>query len=105
MGILALVALLRKNAMLLICVIAGWMAQFTFFAAMDVWAADRGELQEHTVYFVVFTQLLATVLVIALAARVRQWLQRSTSLTSLSAPGAVQTEPGVRSPAAGGPSV
>jgi hypothetical protein len=43
---------------------------------IDIRAADRAELLEHTSYFAAFTLLLAMVVVVQTAARFRAWLQR-----------------------------
>lgn len=74
LGLLAAVALVRRDARLLTFSIVGWMLVFTFWTFMDVWAADRAELQEHTVYFAAFAQLLLVIVVISVADAVRAWL-------------------------------
>lgn len=74
LGIVAVVALIRRDTRWLIASIIGWMSIFTFWMFMDIWAEDRAELQEHTVYFVVFTQLLGIIIVVSLAERVARWL-------------------------------
>ncbi|MEU4741393.1 hypothetical protein AB0G02_13145 [Actinosynnema sp. NPDC023658] len=61
LGVLALAALLRRRTRWLAAAVVGWLAWFTAFSAMDVWAADRAELQEHTVYFVMFAVLLGMI--------------------------------------------
>jgi Putative peptidoglycan binding domain len=76
LGIIALVGLVRRNPYILMACIAGWMIECTGFTFMDVWAADRAELVEHTTYFVLFAQLLATVFLVGIASRIRPWLQR-----------------------------
>lgn len=65
LGILAIVALARRHVGVLASAVLGWMAWFIVFSALDVWAADRAELQEHTVYFVMFSVLLVIVLVVS----------------------------------------
>ncbi|MGP3955661.1 hypothetical protein ACTWPT_06650 [Nonomuraea sp. 3N208] len=73
LGVIAIIALVRRHIGLLATAVLGWMAWFISFSALDVWAADRAELQEHTVYFVMFTVLLVILLVVNAA---RQALQR-----------------------------
>lgn len=67
LGIVAAVALVRRDVRWLVASIVGWMGVWTYMSFFDVWAEDRVELQEHTVYFVVFTLLLAIVFVVSLA--------------------------------------
>jgi hypothetical protein len=78
LGIIAVVALARRDPRWLVASIVGWMTIFTVWTFIDVWAEDRAELQEHTVYFVVFTQLLAIVLMVSLATHAARWLRRTT---------------------------
>lgn len=59
--------------------IVGWMLVFTFWSFMDVWAADRAELQEHTLYFAAFAQLLLLIIVVSVADAVRAWLRAQTT--------------------------
>lgn len=75
LGLIAVAAVVRRDARWLVASIVGWMSLFTFMTFMDVWAEDRAELQEHTVYFVVFTQLLAIVIVVSLAEHAVRWLR------------------------------
>ncbi len=65
LGLIALAAVLRRSTRWLMAAVVGWLGWFTAFAAMDVWAADRAELQEHTVYFVMFAVLLGLVFVVS----------------------------------------
>lgn len=67
LGIMAIVALVRRDVRWLVASIVGWMGVWTYSSFLDVWAEDRAELQEHTVYFVVFTLLLAIVFVVSVA--------------------------------------
>jgi hypothetical protein len=69
LGLLAVTALLRRSTRWLAAAVVGWLAWFTAFSAMDVWAADRAELQEHTVYFVMFAVLLGLIFVVAAVER------------------------------------
>lgn len=76
LGLVALVAVaaaIRGNAeratRWLALSIAGWMVEFTAMTMMDVWAADRVELQEHTLYFVGFAMLLLVIVGTRLAHR------------------------------------
>ena len=55
---------------------SGWLIVFTGMSAMDIWAADRAELQEHTLYFVGFAMLLLVVLGVHLAQRLTEALPR-----------------------------
>jgi hypothetical protein len=55
---------------------SGWLVVFSGMSAMDVWAADRAELQEHTLYFVGFAMLLLVVLGVYLARRLSDVLPR-----------------------------
>jgi hypothetical protein len=70
LGLVAVVAVLRRSTPWLNAAVVGWLAWFTAFTAMDVWAADRAELQEHTVYFVMFAVLLGLVFVVSAVERV-----------------------------------
>ncbi|MEV8436785.1 hypothetical protein AB0425_05380 [Actinosynnema sp. NPDC051121] len=70
LGLVAVVAVLRRSTRWLNAAVVGWLAWFTAFTAMDVWAADRAELQEHTVYFVMFAVLLGLVFVVSAVERV-----------------------------------
>ncbi|MFI9011709.1 hypothetical protein ACIGNX_31180 [Actinosynnema sp. NPDC053489] len=70
LGLVAVVALLTRGTRWLTAAVVGWLAWFTLFSAMDVWAADRAELQEHTVYFVMFAVLLGLVHVVTAVDRV-----------------------------------
>ena len=74
LGVVAALSLIRRDARLLAASIGGWMAVFTFWAFMDIWAADRVELQEHTVYFAVFALLLVLIPVLQVVHGVRAWL-------------------------------
>ncbi|WP_367137082.1 hypothetical protein [Saccharothrix sp. HUAS TT1] len=65
LGLLALAALVKRDTRWLSAAVVGWLAWFTVFSAMDVWAADRVELQEHTVYFVMFAVLLGMIHVVS----------------------------------------
>jgi hypothetical protein len=65
LGLVAVVAVLRRSTRWLNAAVVGWLAWFTAFTAMDVWAADRAELQEHTVYFVMFAVLLGLIFVVS----------------------------------------
>jgi len=65
LGLVAIYALVRRSTGWLAAAVVGWMAWFTLFTAMDVWAADRAELQEHTVYFVMFSVLLAVIFIVS----------------------------------------
>lgn len=64
LGVLALGGLVRRDARLVIAAIVGWMTIMCGFVFMDVWAADRAELQEHTVYFGIFALMLMIVVVL-----------------------------------------
>lgn len=70
LGVVAIVALVRRSVRWLAAATAGWLVWFTVFSAMDVWAADRAELQEHTVYFVMFAVLLGLILIVSAAEEV-----------------------------------
>ena len=74
LGIVAVVALVRRDVRWLVASIVGWLGVWTVMSFFDVWAEDRVELQEHTVYFVVFTLLLAIVFVVSLADNVARRL-------------------------------
>ncbi|WP_170232228.1 hypothetical protein [Saccharothrix saharensis] len=65
LGVIAGAAVVRRSAKWLAAAVLGWLAWFTAFSAMDVWAADRAELQEHTVYFVMFAVLLGLIHVVS----------------------------------------
>ena len=65
LGLIAAAAVLRRSTRWLSAAVVGWLAWFTAFAAMDVWAADRVELQEHTVYFVMFAVLLGLIFAVS----------------------------------------
>lgn len=65
LGLVAAAAVLRRSTRWLAAAVIGWLGVFTAFAAMDVWAADRVELQEHTVYFVMFAVLLGLIFVVS----------------------------------------
>ncbi|NUT51336.1 MAG: hypothetical protein HOV94_29145 [Saccharothrix sp.] len=69
LGLIAIAAVTRRSTRRLAAAVVGWLAWFTLFTAMDVWAADRAELQEHTVYFVMFTLLLGMIHVVSAAER------------------------------------
>lgn len=69
LGLLAVAALARRSTRWLAAAVIGWLAWFTAFSAMDVWAADRAELQEHTVYFVMFAVLLGLIFVVSAVER------------------------------------
>lgn len=58
----------------------GWLIVFSGMSAMDVWAADRAELQEHTLYFIGFAMLLFVVLGVYLASRLADALPRLESV-------------------------
>lgn len=64
LGVLALAGLARRDMRLVTAAIAGWMAIMCGFVLMDVWAADRAELQEHTVYFGIFALMFMIVAVL-----------------------------------------
>jgi hypothetical protein len=70
LGLVAVAAVVRRSAPWLAGATAGWLVWFTGFSAMDVWAADRAELQEHTVYFAMFAVLLGLIFVVSAAQRV-----------------------------------
>ena len=74
LGLAALVGLIRRDARWVAASIVGWMAIMTGFAAMDVWAADRAELQEHTVYFAAFALMLMIVVVLQAAGSLSRFL-------------------------------
>lgn len=74
LGIIAVVALVRRDVRWLVASLVGWLGVWTVMSFVDVWAEDRAELQEHTVYFVVFTLLLAIVFVVSLADNVARRL-------------------------------
>lgn len=76
LGLVAAAGLVRRNVQLLTVSIIGWMMVFTLWTFMDVWAADRAELQEHTLYFTAFAQLLILIGVVSVADSVRAWLRR-----------------------------
>lgn len=78
-GVLALVGLVRRNTRWLVASIGGWMLVFTGWAAMDVWAADRAELQEHTLYFAAFCQMLIAIVVLPVARDLKLWLEHVRS--------------------------
>ncbi|XVS62867.1 hypothetical protein ACQPYE_32095 [Actinosynnema sp. CA-299493] len=65
LGLVAVAAVLRRSTRWLTAAVVGWLGWFTAFTAMDVWAADRAELQEHTVYFVMFAVLLGLIFVVS----------------------------------------
>ncbi|XVV01755.1 hypothetical protein ACQPW3_30795 [Actinosynnema sp. CA-248983] len=79
LGLIAVVALTRRSTRWLAAAVIGWMAVFTAFSVMDIWAADRVELQEHTVYFVMFTVLLVLLFAVSAAERFRVILERPLS--------------------------
>jgi hypothetical protein len=74
LGVVAALSLIRRDARRLAAGIGGWMVVFTFWAFMDIWAADRVELQEHAVYFAVFALLLVLIPVLQVVRGVRSWL-------------------------------
>ena len=76
LGLAALLGLLRRDVRWLVASIVGWMGVFIGFTVMDVWAADRAELEEHTLYFAGFAQLLMVIVVLQTVASVRVWLRR-----------------------------
>jgi hypothetical protein len=48
---------------------------------LDVWAADRAELQEHTLYFAAFAQMLTIVVVLVAVGRIKGvWPRRQEHL-------------------------
>lgn len=48
---------------------------------LDVWAADRAELQEHTLYFAAFAQMLTIVVVLGAVGRIKGvWPRRQEHL-------------------------
>lgn len=61
LGLMALTGLLRRSVRLVTASIAGWMVVMIGFAFADVWAADRKELQEHTVYFGIFALMFMVI--------------------------------------------
>lgn len=65
LGLVAVAALVRRSTRWLAAAVVGWLAWFTLFTVMDVWAADRVELQEHTVYFAMFAVLLVLIFVVS----------------------------------------
>jgi hypothetical protein len=69
LGLVAVAAVLRRSTRWLAAAVVGWLAWFTLFTVMDVWAADRVELQEHTVYFVMFAVLLGLIFVVSAVER------------------------------------
>ncbi|MFC6089103.1 hypothetical protein [Saccharothrix lopnurensis] len=69
LGLLALAATARRDTRWLAAAVVGWLAWFTLFSAVDMWAADRVELQEHTVYFVMFAVLLGMIHVVSAVER------------------------------------
>lgn len=81
LGMLALAGALRRDVRLVTASVVGWMAVMTTFTFMDVWAADRGELQEHTVYFGIFALM---VMVIAVAGRTESPIHALTGNASRS---------------------
>lgn len=85
LGVIALIALLKRDYRWLVGSIVGWMVVFVGMTVMDVWAADRVELQEHTVYFAAFGQLLMLVVVVRTAAAVKDWLRRPALLAGAGA--------------------
>ena len=76
LGLAAVIGLLRRDVRWLIASLLGWLGVFIGFSALDVWAADRAELQEHTLYFAGFAQLLVVVVVLQAVGRVSAWLRR-----------------------------
>ncbi|WP_146173695.1 hypothetical protein [Saccharothrix carnea] len=70
LGLLAVAALVRRSTRWLAAAVVGWLGWFTAFTVMDVWAADRVELQEHTVYFAMFAVLLGLIFVVSVVERV-----------------------------------
>lgn len=82
LGLVAALSLVRRDVRLLTLSIVGWMLVFTFWTFMDVWAADRAELQEHTLYFTAFAQLLILIGVVTIADNVRAWLRRQPGKTT-----------------------
>jgi len=81
LGMLALAGALRRDVRLVTASVVGWMAVMTTFTFMDVWAADRGELQEHTVYFGIFALM---VMVITVDGRTEPPIHASTGNASRS---------------------
>ncbi|MDP9375019.1 MAG: hypothetical protein M3Q65_21740 [Chloroflexota bacterium] len=75
LGLAALVGLLRRDSRWLVATLVGWQGVMIGFSVMDVWAADRAELQEHTLYFAGFAQLLMVLIVLETATRVARWLR------------------------------
>jgi hypothetical protein len=76
LGVAALIGLIRREARWVTASIVGWMAVMIGFAAMDVWAADRAELQEHTLYFAAFAQMLMVVIVLRAVGGIKAvWLR------------------------------
>ncbi|MEV2275494.1 hypothetical protein AB0I72_07895 [Nocardiopsis sp. NPDC049922] len=76
LGLVALVAVARRDPRFLVAAILGWMVVMTGMAGMDIWANDRAELQEHTVYFAAFAQLLIVVVALGLVRPARHLLAR-----------------------------
>ncbi len=75
LGLAALVGLLRRDSRWLVATLVGWLGVMIGFSVMDVWAADRAELQEHTLYFAGFAQLLMVLIVLETATRGARWLR------------------------------
>ena len=77
LGLVAVAGAARRSPQLVVASVVGWMGVFLTWTVLDVWAADRAETQEHTLYFAAFSQLLLLVLVTGLMGRVREWLARA----------------------------
>jgi hypothetical protein len=76
LGLLAIVGLVRRDVRWLLASIAGWMVMMIGYSFMDVWAADRAELLEHSSYFAAFAMMLTVVIVVVTAAKAKEWLRR-----------------------------
>jgi len=81
LGLTALIGLIRHEVRWVTASIVGWMTVMIGFAALDVWAADRAELQEHTLYFAAFAQMLTIVVVLVAVGRIKGvWPRRQEHL-------------------------
>lgn len=87
-GMVALIALVRRDTRCLLMAVVGWLVVFTGYAGMDIWAADRAELLEHTSYFAAFSMLLVVVLALSLMREVRAGLDtRAAEVPAQRSPG------------------
>lgn len=78
LGLLALVGLLRRDTRCLVAAVLGWLVVFAGYSGMDVWADDRLELLEHSLYFAGFSLLLLVLLVLSVLGGVLATLSAGT---------------------------